>query len=91
MPESPTDRDVPVDRGPGGGRTGITTRGLPTWSKVIAVGAGVVLVVGFVALIALLVPPIGEAIRGAPVMVIVLVVGTVVVLGATIRSATRRR
>lgn len=54
-------------------------------------GAGVVLVVGFVALIALLVPPIGEAIRGAPVMVIVLVVGTVVVLGATIRSATRRR
>jgi hypothetical protein len=64
---------------------------LPTWSKVVAVGVGVVLVVGLVALVALLVPPVGEAIRGAPVVVVVLIVGTVLVLGTTIRAALRRR
>ena len=66
-------------------------RPLPTWLKVLAVGGGVVLVVGLVALIGLLVPPVGEAIQGAPVVVVVLVVGTVVVLGSTIRAALRRR
>ena len=64
---------------------------LPTWSKVVAVGVGVVLVVGLVALVALLVPPVGEAIRSAPVVVILLIVVTVLVLGTTIRAALRRR
>ncbi len=67
------------------------TRPLPTWLKVVAIGAGVVLAVGLVALVALLVPPVGEAVRQAPVVVIVLVVGTVVVLWTTIRAAMRRR
>ena len=49
------------------------------------------LAVGLVALVALLVPPVGEAVRQAPVVVIVLVVGTVAVLWTTIRAATRRR
>ena len=66
-------------------------RTLPTWLKVVAVGGGVVLVVGLIALVGLLVPPVGEAIRGAPVVDVVLVVGTVVVLGTTIRAALRRR
>ena len=44
------------------------------------------LVVGLVALIGLIVPPVGEAIRQAPVVVIVLVVGTVLVLATTIRG-----
>jgi hypothetical protein len=69
----------------------MTCRVLPTWLKVIAAGAGAVLVVGLVALLGLLVPPIGEAIRQAPIVVIVLVVGTVLVLGTTIRAALRRR
>jgi ABC-type Fe3+-siderophore transport system permease subunit len=69
----------------------MTTRTLPTWLKVIVLGACVVLAVGLVALIGLLVPPIGEAIRGAPVVVVVLVVGTVLVLGSTIRATLRRR
>jgi hypothetical protein len=69
----------------------MTSRPLPTWLKVIAAGAGVVLVVGLVALVGLLVPPVGEAIRQAPIVVIVLVVGTVLVLGTTIRAALRRR
>ena len=43
-------------------------------------GVGVVLVVGLVALVGLIVPPVGEAIRQAPIIVIVLVVGTVAVL-----------
>ena len=38
-------------------------RTLPTWLKVVAVGGGVVLVVGLVALVGLLVPPVGEAIQ----------------------------
>jgi len=66
-------------------------RVLPTWLKVVAAGGGVVLVVGLVALAGLLVPAVGEAIRGAPVVVVVLVVGTVLVLGSTIRAALRRR
>lgn len=64
---------------------------MPTWLKVLAAAAGVVLVVGLIALVGLLVPPVGEAIRDAPVVVVVLVVGTVVVLGTTIRAALRRR
>jgi hypothetical protein len=68
-----------------------SARTLPTWLKVLAVGVGVVLVVGLIALLGLLVPPVGEAIQGAPVMVVVLVVGTLVVLGMTIRAALRRR
>jgi len=64
---------------------------LPTWSKVVVVGSGVVLAVGLVALVALLVPPVGEAIRDAPVIVIVLVLGTLLVLGTTLRAALRRR
>ena len=66
-------------------------RPVPTWLKVVAVGGGVVSAVAVVALIALLVPPIGEAIRSAPVVVVVLVVGTLLVLGSTIRAALRRR
>jgi hypothetical protein len=69
----------------------MTSRASPAWLKVIAAGAGVVLSVGLVALLGLLLPPIGEAIRQAPVVVIVLVVGTVLVLGTTIRAALRRR
>jgi Na+/melibiose symporter-like transporter len=69
----------------------MTDRSLPTWAKVVALGGAVVLAVGLVALVALLVPPIGDAIRGAPVVVVVLVVGTVVVLWTTIRSTLRRR
>jgi uncharacterized membrane protein YqjE len=65
-------------------------RPLPSWLKVLAIGVGVVLAVGLVALVALLVPPVGEAVRQAPVVVIVLVVGTVAVLWTTIRAATRR-
>ena len=65
-------------------------RRLPSWLKVLAIAGGVVLAVGLVALVALLVPPVGEAVRQAPVVVIVLVVGTVVVLWTTIRAATRR-
>ena len=65
-------------------------RRLPSWLRVLAIAAGVVLTVGLVALVALLVPPVGEAVRQAPVVVIVLVVGTVVVLWTTIRAATRR-
>jgi hypothetical protein len=64
---------------------------LPTWSKVVVVGSGVVLAVGLVALVALLVPPVGEAIRDAPVIVVVLVLGTLLVLGTTLRAALRRR
>ncbi len=67
------------------------TRPLPTWLKVAAIAAGVVLAVGLVALVALLVPPVGDAVRQAPIVVIVLVVGTVAVLWTTIRAATRRR
>ena len=59
--------------------------------KVVAVGGVVVVVVGLVALIGLLVPPVGEAIKTAPVVVVVLVVGTALVLGTTIRAALRRR
>lgn len=66
-------------------------RALPTWLRIVAVGGGVVLMVGLVALVGLLVPPVGEAIRGAPVVVVVLVVGTALVLGTTIRAALRRR
>ena len=66
-------------------------RPLPSWLKVLAIAAGVVLAVGLVALVALLVPPVGEAVRQAPVVVIVLVVGTVAVLWTTIRAAMRRR
>jgi hypothetical protein len=69
----------------------MTARPIPAWLKVVAVGGGVVLVVGLVALVGLLVPPVGQAIRGAPVVVVVLVVGTVLVLGTTIRAALRRR
>jgi uncharacterized membrane protein YqjE len=65
-------------------------RPLPSWLKVLAIGVGVVLAVGLVALVTLLVPPVGEAVRQAPVVVIVLVVGTVAVLWTTIRAATRR-
>ncbi|HEY8198424.1 MAG TPA: hypothetical protein VIF44_01530 [Candidatus Limnocylindrales bacterium] len=65
-------------------------RPLPSWLKVLAVSVGVVLAVGLVALVTLLVPPVGEAVRQAPVVVIVLVVGTVAVLWTTIRAATRR-
>ena len=67
------------------------TRPLPPWLKVLGIAVVVVLAVGLVALVALLVPPVGEAVRQAPVVVIVLVVGTVVVLWTTIRAATRRR
>ena len=66
-------------------------RPLPSWLRVLAIAAGVVLAVGLVALVALLVPPVGEAVRQAPVVVIVLVVGTVAVLWTTIRAAMRRR
>ena len=66
-------------------------RQLPSWLKVLAIALGVVLAVGLVALVALLVPPVGEAVRQAPVVVIVLVVGTVAVLWTTIRAATRGR
>jgi uncharacterized membrane protein YqjE len=66
-------------------------RQLPSWLKVLAIAAGVMLAVGLVALVALLVPPVGEAVRQAPIVVIVLVVGTVGVLWTTIRAATRRR
>jgi hypothetical protein len=66
-------------------------RRLPAWLRIVAVGGGVVLVVGLVALVGLLVPPVGEAIQRAPVVVVVLVVGTVLVLGTTIRAALRRR
>ncbi len=69
----------------------MTHRTLPTWLKVVVVGGGVVLVVGLVALIGLIVPPVGEAIRQAPIIVIVLVVGTVLVLATTIRATMRRR
>jgi len=64
---------------------------MPMWARIAAVAAGVVLVVGFVALVALLVPPVGEAIRSGPVIVVVLVVGTLYVLATTIRAALRRR
>ena len=64
---------------------------LPVWSKVVLVGIGVVVAVGLVALLAVLVPPVGEAIRSAPVVVVVLIAGTVLVLGTTIRAALRRR
>jgi len=64
---------------------------LPTWSKVVVVGSGVVLAVGLVALVALLVPPVGEAIRDAPVIGVVLVLGTLLVLGTPLRAALRRR
>ncbi|HVQ22316.1 MAG TPA: hypothetical protein VMT36_03520 [Candidatus Saccharimonadia bacterium] len=64
---------------------------LPPWLKVLGIAAGVVLAVGLVALVALLVPPVGDAVRRAPVMVVVLVVGTVAVLWTTIRAAMRRR
>ena len=63
---------------------------MPTWARIGAITAGVVLVVGLVALIALVVPPVGEAFRDAPVIVIVLVIGTVLVLATTIRAALRR-
>ena len=69
----------------------MTHRRLPTWLKVVVAGGGVVLVVGLVALIGLIVPPVGEAIRQAPIIVIVLVVGTVLVLATTIRATLRRR
>lgn len=69
----------------------MTHRTLPTWLKVVLAGAGVVLVVGLVALVGLIVPPVGEAIRQAPIIVIVLVVGTVLVLATTIRATLRRR
>ncbi|MET1232154.1 MAG: hypothetical protein ABWY52_04815 [Candidatus Limnocylindrales bacterium] len=69
----------------------MTGRTLPTWLKVVIVGGGVVLVVGLVALVGLLVAPVGDAIRQAPVIVIVLVVGTVLVLATTIRAGMRRR
>jgi uncharacterized membrane protein YqjE len=62
----------------------------PSWLKVLAIALGVVLAVGLVALVALLVPPFGEAVRQAPVVVIVLVVGTVAVLWTTIRATMRR-
>ena len=64
---------------------------MPTLARIVAVAAGVVLIVGFVALVALLVPPVGEAIRSGPVIVVVLVVGTLFVLATTIRAALRRR
>lgn len=66
-------------------------RPLPSWLKVLAIGVFVVLAVGLIALVALFIPPIGEAVRRAPVVVIVLVVGTVAVLWTTIRAAMRRR
>ena len=69
----------------------MTSRRLPTWLKVAATGGGVIVVVGLVALLGLLVPPVGDAIRQAPVVVVVLVVGTILVLGSTIRAALRRR
>jgi hypothetical protein len=69
----------------------MTDRTMPTWLKVVIVGCGVVLVVGLVALVGLLVAPVGAAIRQAPVIVIVLVVGTVIVLATTIRAGLRRR
>jgi hypothetical protein len=63
----------------------------PSWLKVLVIAVGVVLAVALVALVALFVPPVGEAVRQAPVVVIVLVVGTVAVLWTTIRAAMRRR
>jgi len=66
-------------------------RPLPSWLKVLAIAVGIVLAVGLVALVALFVPPVGEAVRQAPIVVIVLVVGTVAVLWTTIRAAMRRR
>ena len=65
-------------------------RSLPTWLRVVLLASLAVLVVGAVALLALLVPPVGEAIRGAPVVVAVLVVGTVAVLALTVRASLRR-
>ena len=67
------------------------TRPVPPWLKVVGIAAAIVLAVGLVALVALLVPPVGAAVRQAPVVVIVLVVGTVAVLWTTIRAAMRRR
>ena len=62
----------------------------PSWLKVLVITVGVLLAVALVALVALFVPPVGEAVRQAPVVVIVLVVGTVAVLWTTIRAAMRR-
>ncbi|HEY8169148.1 MAG: hypothetical protein ACHQ02_03040 [Candidatus Limnocylindrales bacterium] len=67
------------------------TRPLPAWLKVLAIGAVVVLTVGAAALLAIVVPPVGDAVRQAPVVVIVLIAGTLLVLGATIRGSIRRR
>jgi hypothetical protein len=69
----------------------MTSRALPTWLKVVVAGGGVIVVVGLVALLGLLVPRVGEAIREAPVVVVVLVIGTAIVLGGTIRAGLRRR
>lgn len=64
--------------------------GRSAWLKVLAIGIGVVAVVGAVALLAQVVAPVGVAIREGPVVVAVLVVGTVLVLALAIRAAAGR-
>ena len=69
----------------------MTARPLPSWLKALGLGLAVVLVVGGLAILAALVPPLGDAVARSPVTIVVLIVGTVLVLGATIRSTLRRR
>jgi len=59
--------------------------------QVFLVAAAVVLGVGGVALLALLVPPVGDILRTAPVVVAVLVVVTLAVLVGSIRASLGRR
>lgn len=59
--------------------------------KVLLAAATVVAGVGAVALLAALVPPVGDLLRLAPVVVVVLIVVTLAVLIRSIGEALRRR
>jgi len=59
--------------------------------QVLLAAAAVVLGVGALALLALLVPPVGDVLRRAPVVVVGLVVVTLAVLIGSIRASLGRR
>ena len=59
--------------------------------RVLAIGALIVVAVLAVELLGLLIPPFGEAMRQAPIVVVVLVVVTTGVLAASVIGTLRRR
>ncbi len=59
----------------------------PGWREVLAVAVAVLAVVFAVEILSSLLPPVGEAFRGLPVTIVVLVVGTV---GLLVLLALRR-